>query len=213
MIDHQGYKISRVYTSLEDFNISHAVSNEISLMRCTIEEMKKLSVLQSPPKVIGLFEMTDEAVIQDPYSCQSAIYLDEVQDPGNVGAIIRIADWFGIECVARSEGSADLFNPKTVQASMGSLGKMNCFTVERSKFSSVFSNQKVISATSERVEPSVTSIGDAFCLIVSNEGHGLSNILRPSINQQIYIPGASNRAAESLNVAVATGIICSQLTG
>lgn len=135
-----------------------------------------------------------------------AFFLDDVQDPGNVGTIIRIADWFGFAGVIRSEASADFFNPKVVQASMGS---MNNILLANGTVDDLPPEKMVVldmagSAVNDWV-PQQDSI-----VVLGNEGNGVRQAVLEKAKTCIAVPGVRNRLAESLNVAITAGIIASK---
>ena len=100
---------------------------------CTKEELKKLSLLTNPLDVLALWKMPEHD-IEELEKAKKVIYLDDVQDPGNMGTIIRIADWYGVDYVIRSIDSADFYNPKVVQATMGSIGHAGLLTMSKDDF-------------------------------------------------------------------------------
>lgn len=185
--------------------------NTRSAIDCTKEELKRLSLLQSTPDVIGVFEIPepDERLID---KVQNVIYLDAIQDPGNLGTIIRIADWYGVDMVVRSPDSADFYNPKVVQSTMGSIGHVALETISQVDFKTAFDGFARIGAS---LSGDVTSVNKAHktCLVIGNEGHGLSHEVNSNLSARIKIPGAQNKRAESLNAGVATGILCQMIFG
>lgn len=137
------------------------------------------------------------------------IVLDDIQDPGNFGTIIRIADWFGITDVIASHNSVDAFNPKTVQASMGSIFRINVQHLSLDEFLS--NNKKPIYGAVLDGQPlSDIKMEDAGILLIGNESKGLSSFLKAKVSHPITIERKG--AAESLNAAIACGIICQHWT-
>ncbi len=185
-------------------------SNKI--IQCHSDDLKKLSALQTPPVVIGLFEIPTQEPLSDKYP-NSVIYLDDIQDPGNMGTILRIADWYGINHIVRSEASADFFNPKVIQASMGSLGNVPLSTLSNDLFQLTFKEYYRIGAILD--SPTKISIprDKPICLVIGNEGQGISDSVQNCLTHHLCIAGSKNRVAESLNAGVATGIMCQILFG
>lgn len=136
------------------------------------------------------------------------IYLDRVQDPGNVGTIIRIADWFGIERVVRSPESADFYNPKTVQSTMGSMVAVDLYTAP---FGALPSGLPVYGALLDGEALGGVAWARDGILVVGNESRGISKSLQGMVTDRVFIPGSEGRVAESLNAAMATGIICGRI--
>lgn len=176
--------------------------------------IKSASLLQNPQEVIALCQIPiynpDDA---DP-STQLLICLDNIQDPGNLGTIIRVADWFGIENIMCSSGMADTFNPKAVQASMGSLGRVKVHYSSLDTFLSAASAKGVTIAGAYLNGENVftSDLPESGILVMGNEGRGISECLASYISKKISIPSFSKSAAhaESLNVATATAILCAE---
>ena len=172
--------------------------------------LQKISLLKTPNKVLTVFDKklpVPEPVI----SGKLSLMLDNIQDPGNLGAIIRNADWFGIDHIICSENSADCYNPKVVQASMGSLARVNVLYVSLHSFIRAHINTGVYATTLYGTSvPELKNIKEGIILI-GNESRGISEELLNMATLQITIPRYGN--AESLNAAVATGIILSHIRG
>jgi len=139
------------------------------------------------------------------YSNTSALVLDNIRDPGNMGTIIRIADWFGIDKILCSLTSVDLYNPKVIQASMGSFMNINIF------FTTILEYLKdiqlpVIGTFNKGEDISTTHIPNPGIVIIGNESNGISKELLPYISKCVSIKKYGN--AESLNAAIAAGIVC-----
>ena len=137
------------------------------------------------------------------------IALDTISDPGNLGAIIRNADWFGIKNIICSKDSVDLYNPKTIQSSMGSFTRVNVYYEYLDNFFNT-SDLKVIGTSSNTKNNFKISRSFNGVILFGNESHGISKNLSNYVDQWLSIKKIGE--AESLNVAVATGIILNQLT-
>lgn len=210
IIRHNKLKIIRVFTmgSLTERYVS--LLPDAAIDEVDVPDLKQLSILKTPPKVLALIEIP----LNDPESMLpgNVIYLDDIQDPGNMGTIIRIADWYGVPHVIRSSGSVDFYNPKVVQATMGSIGQVMPLTVDTSEFSRIFRNYCII-GTEIHPRERTTLPDQPFCMVIGNEGHGTSYSIRQHIQHNIHIKGHPSRVADSLNAAVATGILCDRLLG
>jgi TrmH family RNA methyltransferase len=170
-------------------------------------ELEKISLLQTPNKVLAVFgkKEFEAGVLKNNVS----IMLDDIQDPGNMGTIIRIADWFNIRNIICSENCVDLYNPKVVQASMGSLGRVNVVYADLQKVAESNKDVPIYAATLTGTSiHSINNIKEGFILI-GNESRGVSNELLKYSAAEISIPKFGK--AESLNAAVAAGIILSHL--
>jgi TrmH family RNA methyltransferase len=167
-------------------------------------EMDQISQLKTPSGILLLLRRPDEGQKPD-VSKGRTIYLDGIQDPGNVGTIIRLADWFGVERVIRSEDSADFFNPKVVQASMGSMVNVDLHTFDLAGLDLVGLPVYGTYMTGENVmEYNFSTPG---ILVLGNEGKGISETLSKLVTQRLTVPGSKDKVADSLNVATAAGII------
>jgi len=138
--------------------------------------------------------------------------LDEVQDPGNLGTIIRIADWFGIEHIFCSQGTADVYNPKVVQATMGALARVHVHYVNLSELIDSLPDIPVYGTFLDGTNIYEQELSQTGIIVMGNEGNGISPEVRKVINRRLYIPNypANRPTSESLNVAVATAITCAE---
>jgi len=172
-------------------------------------EMAQISALTTPTSVLCVFEKNELKLNDALKDIRSVIFLDRVQDPGNLGTIIRIADWFGIEMVARSPESADFFNPKVVQATMGSMANVRLITSEINALTEFYPSKPVYGTFMEGKNIFDNKPEPSSILVIGNEGKGISPETEKYIHHKINIPGSPDRVADSLNAAIATGIICS----
>lgn len=178
-------------------------------------DFRRISTQVSPQPVLALFHLPTPTAIQAPES-GLALLLDEVQDPGNVGTIIRTADWFGIRQVYLTSGCADAFAPKVLQATMGALSRVRVQRLSEVEDLLADFRGEVLGAFLEG--ESIYSLAkpkyDNPCLlVVGNEGRGISAEVAGYISRRITIPAydPDNKGSESLNVAVATAICLSEL--
>ena len=135
------------------------------------------------------------------------LYLDGVQDPGNVGTIWRIADWFGVKHLIASEQTADFWNPKTLQASMGAFLRVTTDRCELSEFRKRFPDPTLCGATMSGKSLFETELPKPALLVIGSEGRGMSSSVEAALDLRLNIPRAPGGGAESLNAAVATGIL------
>jgi RNA methyltransferase, TrmH family len=171
--------------------------------------LQKISLLKTPNKVVVVFEKKLYGKIPQVEN-KLSLMLDDIQDPGNLGTIIRIADWFGIENIICSENCVDCYNPKVVQSTMGSLVRVNVWYASLISFIESHKNISVYAAALSGIYlPEFNKILEGIILI-GNESAGINEELLKKATQKITIPKYGK--AESLNAAVATGIILSHLT-
>ncbi len=170
-------------------------------------ELAQISTLKTPNKSLAILR---KPVKVDPNFLDGLILvLDGVQDPGNLGTILRTADWFGVKTIVCSEDTADIYNPKVIQASMGSMLRMNVKYTALDTFLSIC-QLPIYGALLEGENVYHTSLAKSAVLVMGNEGKGIRPNIQMYINSPIHIPGIGK--AESLNVAVATGILLSEFT-
>lgn len=175
------------------------------------EELRRLSFLQHPQQVLALFPIPAVSNVPLPALDELCLALDGVQDPGNLGTIIRIADWFGIKTIYCSQDTADVWNPKVVQATMGSIARVNLYYINL---------EELIKQTDMPVYGTLLDGADIYAepltsngiIVMGNEGNGISAPIRKLVTHQLLIPNFSTATdtAESLNVAIATAITCSE---
>lgn len=180
-------------------NLAHTVITE--------NELKKISTLKNPNKVLGLFQIPDEKEISE--NCFK-VALDEINDPGNLGTIIRLCDWFGITELICSKNTVDCYNQKVVQSTMGSLTRVNISYVDLSTF---LSNNDLPVFTADMDGDNVykTSLPEKAVLVMGNEANGISAEISAIAKHKLTIPRFGEiQQTESLNVATATAILLSE---
>ncbi len=176
------------------------------------EELERISLQRHPQDVIALFELPKwEARIADVARSELVLALDGVQDPGNLGTIIRVADWFGIEHVFCANGTADVFNPKALQATMGALGRVQVHYTDLVADLSGFAGN-VFGTFLSGVSIHEATLSRAGVIIMGNEGSGISPALAKLATSRLFIPPypCDRDRVESLNVAIATAIVCAE---
>ena len=185
----------------------------IEIINVTDDELKKVSFLKSPQGIVGLFKQRSNTPDTNTPKQKLCLALDDVQDPGNLGTIIRIADWFGIEDIYCSIGTVDVYNPKTIQATMGAIARVNVYYVELPQFISSLEKSIPVYGTfldgKNIYEHKLSSNG---IIIMGNEGKGIGSECEKLIAERILIPNypAGRATSESLNVSTATAIVCSE---
>jgi len=183
----------------------------VEIQRISNDELRKVSFLQHPQQVLAVFPIPQPAI---PHLQPSTLVLalDGVQDPGNLGTIIRQADWFGIEHIICSEETADAWNPKVVQATMGSIARVNLTYTSLPDFFDQLADDIPVYGTlldgENLYEQELTPGG---IIVMGNEGNGLTEKVRRRVNRRLLIPSyRTDDTAESLNVAIATAIVCAE---
>jgi RNA methyltransferase, TrmH family len=198
-------KIVELFLS-ESFATQHGERiNGYNVTLCTIEELGNASSLNSNDSAIAIVEQPTQLA---PISKQPIIALDNVNDPGNLGTIIRLADWYGITSIIVSEQTADEFNPKVISATMGAFTRVH---VHRKNLAEYFEscNRPIYGAFLNGESVHNAQFEPNAIILMGNESHGISEQLNTYVSNQITIPKYGQ--SESLNVAMATGIILDNL--
>jgi TrmH family RNA methyltransferase len=203
------YQIEAVYYTPAIAPKLLKLSQKMNSLEISLTIIEKISSLKTPPDVIAVVKIPQWPVLNyNTLNKKFSIVLDGIQDPGNMGTIIRTADWFGIDHIICSEDSVEVYNPKVVQATMGSLSRVN---VHYTDLVAVLSAIKlpVFGALLDGKNIYDTNFGTEGLIIMGNEGNGLRPEVKQLVSQAVTIPRAGN--AESLNVAIATAIFCSEI--
>lgn len=185
----------------------------------TDEELRKVSFLQHPQQVLAVFPQTSNLPPQTsnlkPQTSNLTLALDGVQDPGNLGTIIRIADWFGIEDIFCSKDTADVWNPKVVQATMGSIARVRVHYCSLSELIDSLPPDYPVYGTmldgNDINEAAANgSLINRGMIVMGNEGNGISSEIAAKVTHKLLIPNypKGRATADSLNVAIATAITC-----
>jgi len=184
------------------------------LIECSTDELKKASLLQNPQQALAVIGMQNNTLLPGELKNELTLALDFIQDPGNLGTIIRMADWFGIKNIVCSPDTVDCYNPKVVQASMGAIFRVkvhylnlpdvlgDAASLQLPVYGTFLEGENIY-----RCELTANGI-----LVMGNEGNGISPELARLIRNKIHIPSFSveKTGTESLNVATATAICCSE---
>ncbi len=178
-------------------------------------EIARASLLKNPQQCLALCRIPVYTLQDDVAATNPVICLDDIQDPGNLGTIVRLANWFGINDIICSPGSADIYNPKTVQATMGAITRVRVHYVSLPGFLRSQRDQPVsVSGTFMDGEPIYsTELPRNGIILLGNEGKGISKELVPFVSLRITIPDFSGGLAvvDSLNVSTATAIVLSEI--
>lgn len=177
------------------------------------EELARASLLKTPQQVLAVFEQPDTETDISVISRSLCLALDDVQDPGNLGTIIRVADWFGIEDIFCSPGTADVYNPKTVQATMGGIARVRVHYVSLpGLIASLPPETPVYGTFLDGTDMYGQDLSAHGLIVMGNEGNGIGPETERLVNRKLYISSypAGRTTSESLNVAVATSIVCAE---
>jgi len=192
----------KIYAVTQD----HILSNDLPLELIIAKQLQQISFLQHPKDALAIFKMKpDSDIIQEGL----VLALDDLQDPGNLGTIIRTADWFGFRQIVCSEETVDCYNPKVVQATMGSLANVKIVYTDLQNF---LKNTKlpVFGTFLEGENIYKTNLPNKAIVVIGNEGNGIKPQTSPLIQHKITIPKHPKALAESLNASVATAVVMSE---
>ena len=210
-----GYQIELICAT-EDF-LSRMQSNKkgiAEVVACSDDELKKASLLQNPQQALAVVQQPRHPFQLEDLKNSFSIALDFIQDPGNLGTIIRVADWFGIRHILCAINTVDCFNPKVIQASMGAIFRVSLhYTDLAEKLSdSQALNIPVFGTFLDGTDIYKAKLPENGILVMGNEGNGISPEVEKHIDCKIHIPSfaLTGTGSESLNVGTATAICCSE---
>ncbi len=174
-------------------------------------ELERASLLRTPQSVLAVMPIHERRLDISSLQKKLVIALDSVQDPGNLGTILRIADWFGIHEVLCSEGTADVYNPKCVQSCMGALARVKVFYCNLPEVLGQV-EMPVFGTFLDGTDIYKEELSQQGIIVMGNEGNGISQPVAKLVNRRLYVPNypKGSLTTESLNVAVATGIVCAE---
>lgn len=197
------FELEHLYTTQHDFE--EVLGNKKSLIH--ENDLKKISALATPNSCLAVFKIPEEKTIIE---SGLIIALDDVRDPGNLGTILRLCDWFGVEQLICSKETVDIYNPKVVQATMGSISRVNVTYVDLEEYISQ-TDLAVFGTFMDGENIYKSNLPQEGIVIMGNEANGISQEIESMIKNRLSIPRFGNlQKAESLNVATATGIILSE---
>ena len=193
-----GYFPCKLLIATSDWLEEHPAVQAAEVIEVTSEELSRTSLLKTPQQVLALFEQPEYEIDMEAIRNSLCLALDDIQDPGNLGTIIRLADWFGIEHIFCSPNTVDVFNPKTIQATMGGIARVKVYYTALPDLMHSLGNVQPLSKNG--------------IIIMGNEGNGISPEIEKLVNRKLYIPNypAERETSESLNVAIATAIVCAE---
>ena len=177
------------------------------------EELERASLLRTPQSVLAVMPIPQSTFNSQlsTLNSQLVLALDGIQDPGNLGTILRIADWFGIHLILCSEGTADVYNPKCVQSCMGALARVE---IHYCNLPEVLNEVQmpVYGTFLDGTDIYQEELSPNGIIVMGNEGNGISTEVAKHVSRRLYVPNypKGSLTTESLNVAVATGIVCAE---
>lgn len=202
----------RFLAATENWLQSHTKLPADDIQAVAAEELQRLSRLQTPQDVLAVFEMPTQRLSIEDLRGRLVLALDNVQDPGNLGTIIRIADWFGIEHLLCSKGTVDAFNPKTIQSCMGAIGRVKMHYLSLTETLPTLNHPVYGTFLEGESLYAQNTLPQEAVIVMGNEGNGISPEVEALVTQKIHIPNfpLGRVCVESLNVSMATAIVCSE---
>jgi TrmH family RNA methyltransferase len=203
----------RLLVATPSFLQTHTPTSAEEVIEVSQEELSRVSLLKTPQQVLALFAQPHYTLRTGWPQQELCLALDDIQDPGNLGTMIRLADWFGIEHIICSTNTVDVYNPKTVQATMGALARVKvCYTDLPSYIRSLGEGVAVAGTFLDGVNLYTQTLPTNGLVVMGNEGNGISREIEELVNQKLYIPNypQGQETSESLNVAIATAVVCAE---
>jgi len=199
----------RLLIHTADWKPASPLSPQTECIAVSQDVLEKASLLKHPQAVLGVFEQPGINLKPEDLRGSLSLALDTLQDPGNLGTILRIADWFGIKRVICSWGTVDAYNPKVVQATMGAIGRIDLLYTDLASFLPA-TGLPIFGTFLEGDSIESVSLPAEGIIVMGNEGNGISPAVAACVTRSLHIPGypPGITGSESLNVAVATAIVC-----
>lgn len=205
------------YRPIEVFATAHYLlqhaaeldAKEIRYTEVSEGELKKISLQSTPNQVLAICPLAEAELNVKDLKNGLTLFLDEIKDPGNLGTIIRIADWFGIRQVVCSPSTVELYNTKAIQATMGAMLRVSVVYSGLAELLQHSGDLPVYGAVLSGDNVYKTKLENGI-LVIGNEANGISEAVMSRLTRRITIPAAGNNGSESLNAAVATAILCSE---
>jgi TrmH family RNA methyltransferase len=180
-------------------NVIKEIPHNIKSELISEKEMTRITALKNPSEVFVILKMKKSSEV----ATGNSLFLEDIKDPGNMGTIIRTADWFGIKTIYHTPETVDLYNPKVIQATMGSFFRVNF--IETSSDSIKDLNHTLVGATLSGENVDHFKTPKNYCLVIGNESKGMKDSTIALLDSEVKIPGYGN--AESLNASIAAGIL------
>lgn len=202
-------EIREIFAVSDWLETYHKLTSKAQVHEITKAELERISSLSTPNQVLAIISQFSLPPEPAPVSGEIVLALDLIQDPGNLGTIIRIADWFGVKRIVCNTGSAEIYNPKVVQSTMGSIARVEVYYTDLQEWLSAQEEARIYATTLEGEDITEMKKINSGIILIGNESRGISSQLMELANVRITIPRVGK--AESLNAAVATGVVLSHL--
>jgi TrmH family RNA methyltransferase len=214
LLDAPDHEISGIY-ALEEWLAAHPGVQQLGpdkVFAVSDDELRQISTLTTPNQVLATVQTPHPAFNSQWLKNNWTFYLDNIQDPGNMGTILRIADWFGLQWLCGSAGCVEIYNPKVVQASMGAVLRIKFAALDLANLTHEITTLPILGARMEGENIFQRTPESKGLIIIGNEGQGISEEIKPFITDYIAIPRSPKGGAESLNAGVSAGIIAAWMS-
>ena len=210
IIQHQGLMIEGIFALSPWIQANHALLKgmDVPVQAISQKDLARISSLKTPNQVFVVCKVPTYSLDLPIINSSLTLFLDNLQNPGNMGSILRIADWFGLPYVFCSKNCVEVFNPKVIQASMGAFLRVKIVAIEFNELKEWLPTLPTFAAVLQGENIYTTDLPKSGLLIIGNEGAGISKNIVKQASHLIRIPKGKQGGAESLNAAVATGILC-----
>ena len=207
----EGITVKQVFATTEYLERHHSLleKRNVVFTETGTEELKKISLQSTPNQVLAVVLKKEQFLTKELLQSQTSLFLDDIRDPGNLGTIIRIADWFGIRQIICSKSTTELYNPKTLQASMGAVLRVNVVYLDFEELLPSLGESPVYGAVLDGKNIYTTPLQPGI-IVIGNEANGISEAVLAKVSNPITIPAAGHNGSESLNAANACAIICGE---
>ena len=205
----RGIKYYKIYSTIDYPFLYNIPSVEI----ITVKDLERISSMKTPNSILGIFYQKPSITLREMQTCDNILILNDIQDPGNMGTILRTAEWLGYFNIISTLNSVDLYNPKVVQSSMGSVVGINMIYLNLDEINILCYSHTLLATDTDGDDIREVKITGPFALIIGNEGNGIDEKLLSMATKKIKIPRNNvSNLPESLNAATAAAICMWQLT-
>ena len=205
----RGIKYYKIYSTIDYPFLYNIPSVEI----ITVKDLERISSMKTPNSILGIFYQKPSITLREMQTCDNILILNDIQDPGNMGTILRTAEWLGYFNIISTLNSVDLYNPKVVQSSMGSVVGINMIYLNLDEINILCYSHTMLATDTDGDDIREVKITGPFALIIGNEGNGIDEKLLSMATKKIKIPRNNvSNLPESLNAATAAAICMWQLT-
>jgi len=205
----RGIEYYKIYSTIDYPFLYNLPSVEI----ITVKDLERISSMKTPNSILGIFYQKPSITLREMQTCDNILILNDIQDPGNMGTILRTAEWLGYFNIISTLNSVDLYNPKVVQSSMGSVVGINMIYLNLDEINILCYSHTLLATDTDGDDIREVKITGPFALIIGNEGNGIDEKLLSMATKKIKIPRNNvSNLPESLNAATAAAICMWQLT-